>query len=672
MDQDANGWRIHSNGQSFLIVQRLWHRPPPDAEPIRPAQVGHHLHQWLHDDWHAGRAMSTLRDICGRLLGVCAVQTPVQRDEAQRLRERLRDAFAREVLVVYRLRGPAPGGGGGGGGGPPQPPEPPPPPPVVEADVLRITAIPANFAPSAETCKIDYALTRNSARLGKKVRITIKDKAGATVYSGGGHDLDGSDRGSFAWDGKGSGGAFVGPLKSPFSVEAAMADDGNVMDKKDVKVELLELSLTVVAPDNKLMMNDLDAKFEAAAAVKVKKTDGSGALTRIPIEVTFTFTDPPEVNTAFRTSFKHAEPDRYLGKTGNPDAVHFVAHAASAATSPDAYKLSIKATTIVAAGAEQGKAKVYFKPSGVGGDDYKVKAAVLDGATELLAKEGDTLTVWRFVAFDAIYEMQGETHVSVNGATGVISPVFDPAFVRYTAGAPIAIDAVKSVKYIGLWAGAATPQQSWATMQAKTAAETPTAAQIADATYAGADAVLVARRDVARAAIVAKAQAWADRIDAAFVTARNLWVSDAAIPANALVAIKHYHPKYSSRGGDAQTAEWNLGGAATPAWLRVGAFSNNAGGHYYTNLDPDGLWVNWGGLSHGQGRVTAPTGSDAATMKQVVRHEGGHATKSFFKRDVFGPSLDHSASQAGIMYYTTAGGTTFTDREKKILRGITP
>ncbi|MBA3549333.1 MAG: hypothetical protein H0T76_22905, partial [Nannocystis sp.] len=399
---------------------------------------------------------------------MCATQAAVQQSESDRLHKCLRDAFERETLVAYRLRGAAPGGGGGGGGGTPrpQPPEPPAPPPVTAADVLRITAVPANFAPSAETCKIDYALTRNSARLGKKVRITIKDRAGVTVYSGAGHDLDGGDRGSFAWDGKGSGGAFVGPLKSPFAVEAAMADDNNVMDKKEVKVELKEVSVTVVAPDNKLLMNDLNAKFEVVALVKIKKTDGSGVATRAPVDVTFT--DPPENNTPFRDSFKHAEPDKYLGKTGDPDAVYFEAHASSAASSPDAYKQSIKATTIVAAGAEQGKAKIYFKPSGVGGDGYKLKAAVLDGGTELAAKESPIVTVWRFVAFDAIYEMQGETHVSTNGATAVISPVFDPAFVRYTAGAPISIDAAKSVKYIGLWTSVATPQQSWATVQAKT------------------------------------------------------------------------------------------------------------------------------------------------------------------------------------------------------------
>jgi hypothetical protein len=150
------------------------------------------------------------------------------------------------------------------------------------------------------------------------------------------------------------------------------------------------------------------------------------------------------------------------------------------------------------------------------------------------------------------------------------------------------------------------------------------------------------------------------------------WISDAGLPNNSLVSIKYYHPKYSHGGGEFQTNEWKLGGASVPAWLRVSAFPKSGGGHYYTNLDPDGLWVNWGGLSHGNGRVSVPKGLSSATAKQVVRHEAGHATKYSFQRDDFGPSLDHSASNAGIMYFSTAGGTTFTEREQKILRGVVP
>ncbi|NRF65813.1 hypothetical protein HLB44_02315 [Aquincola sp. S2] len=585
------------------------------------------------------------------------------------------------------------GGGGAKGGGDPTP-DPKPKPsgpsdtPPKKKPKYGVTALtmPPRFAPSIEkvgTYTIDDAeVAASSCKL--ELFHTVKGvmdeskplwtrSLSKAEYKHGDHKLE--------WDGKISGhnggsdypGDWLSPHFSPYKLRITLPGGSPETQEATFKIEVAEIALELKdAADKKLFMNDIERRFETIATVKLKKIDGSAVLTKVPVRVDFSFTDPPADNTTKADSFKYADP-KCLGKKADADALHWAALGATTSTSVDSYKLTSIVLTDVADGADLGKAKVGFKPSGVGGDDFKLKAEVKDsGGTVLLSKEGDTHTVWRFVDFANIHEMVGLTHVSTNGSTGTISPVFDPAFVRYTAGAATGIAADKSVKYIGLWESTGTPQTSWATMQAKTAAETPSATEIADANYAGADAALVAKRDVARAAIKAKAQAWATRIDSAFHAAMPKWVSDAAIPANALVAIQYYHPKYSSAGGDHATNEWKLGGASTPAWLTVDVFPKSGGGHYYTGKDPDALWINWGGLSHGSGRVTVPLGNSAATVKQVVRHEAGHATKSFFKRDVFGPSLDHSASNAGIMYYTTSGGTTFTDREKKILRGINP
>lgn len=547
--------------------------------------------------------------------------------------------------------------------------------------------LPARFAPSVErvgTYEIDdkqasaasgyLELFRTMGNALVEVPIWRRELTDAERTNGH-HELN--------WDGKIGGqsggtdfpGDWLSVEFSPYKLRLTLPGGSPEKQEATFKVEVAEVGLTVAdSAEKRLMMNDPEHRFELVALVKLKKIDGSGVITQVPVGVTFRFTDPGASNTAKVDSFQHVKaPDKYLGKKSDAVAVHFAAHAASASTSSDGYRTQCRAAAVGAVGADQGKAKTWFKPSGVGGDNFTLKASVLHSNGNTLAtKEGEALTVWRFVTFDRIYEMQGETHVSVNGSTATIAPVFEPAFVRYQAGAPTAINASQSVKYIGLWTDAATPQQSWTAVQAKIAAETPTADEIRNAKYAGADAALINRLTAARAAIIAKAQAWADRIDSAFDTSMNKWISDAAIPENALVAIKYYHPKYSMGGGDHATLEWKFGEATTPAWLRIAAFSDGAGGHFYTGLDPDTYWTNWGGLSHGSGRVTAPTGNPAAIVKQVVRHEAGHATESFFKRDVFGASLDHSVSNAGIMYYATSGGTTFTDREKKILRGIKP
>lgn len=495
----------------------------------------------------------------------------------------------------------------------------------------------------------------------------------AAEYKDGEHKLE--------WDGKISGhsggadypGDWLSPHFSPYKLRITLPGGSPEKQEATFKIEVAEIALELKDTENKrFYMNDVDRRFETIATVKLKKTDGSAVLTKVPVRVDFSFAPPGADNTAKDASYKYADP-KCLGKKSDAEAIHWAALGATNSTSVDMYKQSSIVLTDVADGADLGKAKVYFLPAGVGGDVFTLKAGVKDSNdTVLLSKDADAHTVWRFVDFKNIYEMDGQTHVSRNGATATISPVYDPCFVRYTAGAPTGIPTAKSVKYIGLWGGTGTPQKSWVTMQAKLPAETPTPTEIAEATYVGTDPIRVGKRTTAQAAIKAKAQAWATRIDSDFHSVMDTWVTDAAIPNDALVAIQYYHPKYSYSGGDYQTNEWKLGGASVPAWLTVDVFSDGQGGHFYTGKNPDDYWINWAGLSHGNGIVTVPLGNSDAIVKQVVRHEAGHATNSFFKREEFGPSLDHSASIAGIMYYSTDGGTTFTDREKKILRGIKP
>lgn len=440
------------------------------------------------------------------------------------------------------------------------------------------------------------------------------------------------------------------------------------------KYKITNIEVKVEAPDNIVFMNTPDTKILVTAKVTYQKSADGFLFKDLVTNVVFSFTDPGSNNTEKANSFNYVAGSHYLGKKSNPNAKYWKAHADHAATSPDAFNRTAKATLKVVQENITAETNVMFIPSGVGGDDFRITAKAFepDGTTLADSDNSDAFVVWRKIRFDNIYEMVGFTHVSTNATRTIIKPVYDPAFVHYSVGARTEISRTNSVKYIGLWGGTRMPQRSWATTQSKLPAETPTATEITKATYTGTNVASLASRVTARQAILVKAQAWADRIDSAFSADMRQWVSDVALPANTITAIEYYHPKFSHIGGDYTTNEWKLGTAAVPAWLRVGAFQKSGGGHYYTNLDPDGLWINWGGLSHGNGIVSVPEGNPVETTKQVVRHEAGHATKSFFKRDVFGPSLDHSASQRGIMYKTTDGGTTFTTDEKKILRGIVP
>lgn len=578
---------------------------------------------------------------------------------------------------------------------------------VVVVDGSASLNCPSRFAPGHENLNIEYEFRRGESLQGAAVSLTIKDKDNAIVLDTGGVlALAGDRRAVREWDGRDTRGQLVTPAKSPYTVTLTV---GRALTRtRTVEVKVHSISLwhrTNSFVTDSIIMNNPTNMLDLAATIFIKDSNNVNRRIKTPVDVHFSFEE--DANNTAKTSSYEYSPGHRLGKKGDAAEVYWERNAtyhpdAAHTNSDNGYRTTCRVRTLTADGGDQGKAFIKFKPSGVGGDKFRLTARVLaadsgvvgaGGARQEVTAQTNWLTVWRQVSFSSIYEMQGENHVSRNATRAIISPVYDPAFVDYRAGAATAIDAAHSVKYIGLWRNSATPQENWATVKAKTAAETPTAEEIANATYSGADAALTALVAPARTAIRNKAQAWASRIDNAFHAAIGTWVRDAAIPNNTLVAIKFYHPKYSARGGDSITNEWDIEGTGTtPSWLGVNVFPDGRGGHFYRDRDPDLCWIerpttaadlaaartnhtlqaSWGGLSHGNGIITSPKGLSDATVKQVVRHEAGHATKSYFQREDFGPNLDHSTSNAGIMYETTAGGTTFTEREKKILRGIIP
>lgn len=430
----------------------------------------------------------------------------------------------------------------------------------------------------------------------------------------------------------------------------------NVKSHKNLCVlnryKLIDLTLTVDAPNDKFIMNNPERKFEVLATVTYVKTADPKDLDALPTKVRFSFTDPAPDDARKVDSFEYTA-GKFLGKKDDASAVFWNAHAANAATSGDSYKQTAKVTAKNVEVDKKMTAKIYFKPSGVGGDDYKIKAAVLslDGAAELLKKESNTIVVWRKIKLEP-YEMPGQNHVSTQGTSAIITASYYVAdiFVEYELGAIHNIANAYKVKYIGLWDHATTSQLNWATHCNKTASETPTPAETAAANGPAGPAQTNARN-----AIQTKANSWRDRIIAAYTDGLNKWAPDASVPPNSIVAIEYEHPKYSAAApnADSTTNEWG----AFP-WLTIQVEGRN--------IHPDQRWVNGQGLSYAQ-RAYITAGMSAARTQVVIAHEAGHETKNQFKRAVFGAG-DHSAA-AGLMD-PTASLNAFTVGEKEILKGL--
>ncbi|HWK03325.1 MAG TPA: hypothetical protein VNS58_06820 [Puia sp.] len=548
---------------------------------------------------------------------------------------------------------------------------------------LSIVSVDPQFAPGAENLDIKYNV---SGLEGHNLLLEISsdkypNKLVYRVELIGDQKKDGNNK-VVNYDGKANQtgpleNKYLSPQFSPYKVVLRVYGAGGLKDEKQTKVDIDRLDIEVDASGNKIFSNDPDTgikverKVLVTSKLYIKAKNGGATLTPVELEIFYTCT-PNGANTEAVKSYVDA--GKALGKRNDVNALYWEKHPDNEGFSTDGFKLKCSAKRqAFNSRAEFGMVKTFFLPSGVGGDKFKIKSDALayDGSTILASKETNEFEVWRHVTYKNIMEMQGFTHVSTNATTGKIAPTFNPAFVDYTAGARTELAAVYKVKYIGLWKDTTTPQQSWATLCQKLPAETPTPAELASANYAGADPARIAQCTTDRNKIIAKAQAWVNRIDTAYQTAQTKWIADAAIPINSLIGMDYFHPKYSTGGGDTITGAWNLYGAGTPAWLRVNTYSGS-----YHNIDPDQVWIQGGGqfagLSVGDGRILIPKFLSATVIEDTVKHESGHATKSFFPRhDFIGTDgLDHSDSRAGLMYRTTGGGKTFTAEELKVLRGI--
>lgn len=534
---------------------------------------------------------------------------------------------------------------------------------------LTITAAPAQFAPGVEPLTIDYDIAGLG---GDRVVLRVRSAADpAVIYE---RELQpdektsGTHRG-LQWDGKGGAagplpGAFIDPLHSPY--EVSLVADAGLVASRQVKVEIAELTvaLTGLNARDRVIMNDPAARLTVAALVKLRKSDGSGVATPVPLTVKFTFNDPATANATRAESFEHRT-GHFLGKASDASAVHWEAHTDCPATSSDGFKADCSAATRSAA-PELGAAKAHFKPSGVGGDDFKLRAAVLalDGSSELAAADSQTFTCWRRIEFSDVYTMDGETYIDTATTDAEIGPAFETdAFVEYARlGAVTTLSPTLTVKYIGLYK-AGGGMSAWPADSSPASLETapneldPTAAELAAYAYTGSDPALVLAKNAAAAVITAKAQAWFNRVVAAYSQAVSAWFAAITLPAtNALLAVQYYHPKLSN-AGDGATSFY-------PAGITINLA--NPGSGLTTPGHPDqATWREVQGFNRGNTSVIFKNYPTAARLQIICRHEIGHATSSTFRRREFGTG-DHSAS--GLMTYYGASNT-FSAADLRILRG---
>ncbi|HLP41929.1 MAG TPA: hypothetical protein VK465_10510, partial [Fibrobacteria bacterium] len=309
---------------------------------------------------------------------------------------------------------------------------------------LELTGLTPLFAPSAENCVAKYKVKDGKLKPGAKATLIVMDASGKALFTKADLEITQADEGSFEWDGKGSDGKYAQPTQSPLKATVEVTGDARSRsDAKEARIEFKEIRIAIAGMDGnkRVVVNVPNADVEATASFYLKKSDGTGVLTEVPIRAEFSFEDPSNNNVEKNASYEYS-PGSKLGKRGDAAAMFWKAAGGFTTTSADAYKTTCVVEAKTAAGPEQGVAKALFKPSGVGGDDYilAVKVFAADGTTELAKGTSDTFTVWRKILFTQVYTMDGEAYLDTATTHAEIGPAFETtgangAFVLYERGA---------------------------------------------------------------------------------------------------------------------------------------------------------------------------------------------------------------------------------------------
>ncbi|MEK6279385.1 MAG: hypothetical protein AABN95_03450 [Acidobacteriota bacterium] len=533
---------------------------------------------------------------------------------------------------------------------------------------IKLDSADSRFAPSVERFNFKYTITAPDATPPTVAKLEIfkagdlsnpiyKDALQLTAEK-----LDYTQSGVSGWDGKmnqGAGsGKYIEPKNGPFTVRVSAATKADLSDvvkaEKTTKVEIDSMTLT---PDNdfksfkpNLTATEVDSPIELT--VKVKNKAGNGVVTAIPFKIKWSFEDPDDNsgNNIIDPNGGAGDDNieiRFGGKAANtggtPAAARTMWKAVSGFTStisPDGQTVEAELST---SGADQGKSKLTFSTSVIGGDNYYLIAKYLmdDGTTPVKDKKSGKWSVWKRLDFRNVYRMNGGADVDTIMDRDNINPAFNgDGYTTYTLG-PVN----------RLIAGPQSPEFV-ASLRPPLTAELP--------------AQLPAPPD-SQNAIDIKAQAWFDRNRAHINAEHRRFIASIGAPRYSVIGAKYYHPKYDSNPSTGSGPANDHYPAATRITTDTGEV-----------IDPDIEWSP--GVQGAEIDEIAFIFLNIANPERrtiVGRHEVGHASDHIQFGLGDGNNLDHASS--GLMHPTADipgmppnGNPNFSPRSILRLRGVRP
>ena len=411
---------------------------------------------------------------------------------------------------------------------------------------------------------------------------------------------------------------------------------GDCFKKQDSKVEIETITLTPSGDQSlvKPTRTATEVDNEIEALVKLKKKDGTGAVTEIPIKIDWRFEDPDDTATSPGIDSN--------GATGDDNAP--VANGGKLGTGSLLWKAVAGFTTNIAAdgqtadsqtmisGADKGKTKIRFSASAIGGDNYILVTQCKDaGGTVLKEEKSGTWSLRKVLTFQQAFQMIGGEEVTTVMATTNIDPAFSgDGYTDYTLGVVNSVLSGGSPEFI-------------AALLAPNPSETPTAQELAD--YADPNPAI---NGPAGVSITAKASAWYQRNQTNFSASLQANASLIGATAPAVVGARYLSPKEDGR-------------VSTTNFYPLGIMITTNEGQ---TVDPDDDWFITQGIENGDIAWIFLTSPTPARRQEIGRHEAGHASD----HEPFGTG-DHAAS--ALMHPFTQSNM-FSDDSILRLRGWRP
>ena len=425
-------------------------------------------------------------------------------------------------------------------------------------------------------------------------------------------------------------------LRPPTNLQAEDFTE-NISDSDDIQVKIESLTLT---PNGKEILYktsrtavEIDKNIEAQVLIKNKQKNG--VPTSLPFTVYWSFEDPDDFSSdptrTVDTNGNLGNDNTPTNQGGKAGASSVMWKAVTGFTSKVNFNLA--ETDVNTNGQNTGKAIIKFSSSVIAGDNYVLVAQIKDSNGTVIEEEKtQEWLVRKQHSFSRIYEMTGSHNMTQMMGTNNIDPAYsqdgctDYSLQAGTVNNLTGADAPEFIVPLS------PPNQ----------AEIPTAQELQD--YANNNPAV---SGPAQVAIIAKAQAWFNRVNGSLTAGKNAYLQQAGIQTPAIIGARYYHPKLDGRPNQTN-------------YYPAGIIINTANGsNQPIYKDPDDDWRSVQGFRDSQDNAWIFLNINNTQRKQVVaRHEIGHTTDHACF-DNGNCRTDHANS--GLMHFTGDMSSTHPD-----------